>query len=162
MPIEWPEPVEQVAAALRRNGVEAKIEMLATSAGTVEEVASALGVSPGQILQTVVLLCGEDPVVVLVPGDRRLSAPRVAAALGRTEARLASPAEAEELTGFASGLVPPLLLPSGMRVYIDRSFVTRRRVWASAGAPDCFFSCVPADIAAITRADLMDATGTDG
>ena len=50
--MEWPEPVERVAAFLRETGAEARIEQLATSTATAQAAADAVGCTLGQVVKS--------------------------------------------------------------------------------------------------------------
>jgi prolyl-tRNA editing enzyme YbaK/EbsC (Cys-tRNA(Pro) deacylase) len=158
----WPEPVERVAAALRRSGVEAEIEAFQGSTATAEDAAAALGVPSSVIVKTVVVVCEERQLAVLVPGDRRVSLEKIERATGYTRARLARAAEVPALTGFEPGAVPPFPLPGGLRVLLDRSLLTTRRIWAGAGSPRHLLACTPGDLITLAGAEILDAADSGG
>ena len=93
---------------------------------TAEDAARAAGCPIGQIVKSIVVLCDGRPVVVLVPGDRRVDLAKIARAAGAAEARIARGAEVEEATGFAPGAVAPFPLPNVDRV-ADRPEPARPR-----------------------------------
>ena len=78
----WPEPVERVAAALRKAGAEARVEQFPTVAHTAEEAAAAIGCDLDRIVKSLLFDCDGAPVLVLVPGDRRADRDKVARATG--------------------------------------------------------------------------------
>ena len=71
--MEWPEPVERVAAFLRETGAEARIEELATPAATAQAAADAVGCTLGQVVTSVVLLCDASPVVTRMRSPSRVT-----------------------------------------------------------------------------------------
>ena len=50
MSMDWPEPVERVAAFLRDTGAEARLEELPTETGSAEAAADAIGCTPGELV----------------------------------------------------------------------------------------------------------------
>ena len=89
----WPEPVERVTAYLREAGAEVRVEEFAEGTPTADAAARVIGCDLGQIVKSLVFDCGGRPVVVLVPGDRRADAPKIAQAAGSPFARIAGTEE---------------------------------------------------------------------
>jgi prolyl-tRNA editing enzyme YbaK/EbsC (Cys-tRNA(Pro) deacylase) len=143
----WPEPVERVAAFLRDGGVEARIEEFASGTPTAEDAARAVGCRLGQIVKSLVFDCDGSALVVLVPGDRRADARKVARGAGCRRAKVAGPDEVRAATGFEPGAVAPFPLPR----------VTRVRVWIGAGSPRHLATLAPADLVRLAKAEPMDA-----
>lgn len=76
---------------------------------SVAEAAEACGVRPDQVVKTLVVRRGEDDyVLVLVPGDRSLSWPKLRALLGVNRMALPDADEALVATGYARGTITPL------------------------------------------------------
>ena len=103
--MEWPEPVERVAAFLRDTGAEARIEELPTPTATAQAAADAVGCTLGQVVKSIVLMCDASPVVTLVPGDRKVDTGKVARLVGARRATIADPDEVLAATGFRPGAV---------------------------------------------------------
>jgi prolyl-tRNA editing enzyme YbaK/EbsC (Cys-tRNA(Pro) deacylase) len=152
----WPEPVERVSSFLRESGVEARIEEFSEGTPTAADAATAVGCGLDQIVKSLVLLCDGRPVVALVPGDQRVDRAKVARAAGADTARIASPAEVEQATGFAPGAVAPFPLPRIEIVIMERSLLRHPVVWAGAGSPHHMVGLAPAELGRITRARSMD------
>lgn len=157
MTATWPEPVERVAVYLRQAGAEARLEELESGTATAEEAAKAAGCILQQIVKTLVLICDGRPVVVLVPGDRRVDLDKIARTVGATKARIARAAEVEAATGFAPGAVAPFPLPDVDRVLIDQSLLTHDLVWVGAGSQTHLAALHPAVLVQLARAQSVDA-----
>jgi Cys-tRNA(Pro) deacylase len=153
----WPDAVERVAAFLRQGGVEARIEEFAEGTPTAEDAARAVGCKLGQIVKSLVFDCDGAPFVVLVPGDRRADARKVARAAGSRRAKIVGPDEVRRLTGFAAGAVAPFPLPNVNRVLVDRQVLAHERVWIGAGSPRHMATLTPVDLVRLARAEPMDA-----
>ncbi|MDX6438350.1 MAG: hypothetical protein QOF45_933 [Gaiellaceae bacterium] len=157
MGVNWPEPVERVAAYLREAGAEARLEELETGATTAEDAARAAGCPLGQIVKSIVVVCDGGAVMALVPGDRRADLDKIARAAGATEARLASAAEVEDATGFVPGGVAPFPLSSVVRVLIDQGLLAHDTVWIGAGSSTHLAALSPGDLVRLARARPIDA-----
>lgn len=153
----WPESVERVAAYLRAAGAEARLEEFGAGTPSAEDAARAVGCELARIVKSVVFDCDGDAVVVMVPGDRRADARKVAAAAGCASARVAGPAQVEEATGFVPGAVAPFPLPRVRRVYIERTLLAHDVVWIGAGSPNHLAALAPAELVRVSRALAIEA-----
>lgn len=152
----WPESVERVSSFLREAGAEARIEEFEDGTPTAAEAAAAVGCELEQIVKSLVLICDGDPVVVLVPGDRRCDPAKVAQALGASAARVASPQEVERATGFAPGAVAPFALARAHSVLLDRRLLRHPIVWAGAGSTKHIVGLAPSELGRLSRARPVD------
>jgi prolyl-tRNA editing enzyme YbaK/EbsC (Cys-tRNA(Pro) deacylase) len=153
---EWPDAVERVAAYLREAGAEARLEEFRDGTPTARDAARAIGCGLAQIVKSIVFDCDGQPAVVLVPGDRRADAAKVAQALECEHARIAAPDEVESATGFPPGAVAPFPLPRVDRILIDRSLLVHDRVWTGAGSTRHMAGLPPAELVRLARARPMD------
>jgi Cys-tRNA(Pro) deacylase len=152
----WPEPVERVGEVLRAAGAEARIEEFPQGAATAEDAARAIGCELRQIVKSLLFECDGRPVLVLVPGDRRADARKVAAATGADRAKVAAPAQVEEATGFAPGAVSPFGLRSVERVLVERSLLGVKLVWVGAGTHRHLAGLPPTELVRLSRAEAVD------
>lgn len=157
----WPEPVERVSSFLRESGAEARIHEFPEGTPTAQAAADAVGCELAQIVKSLVFMCDERPVVVLVPGDRRCDPGKVAAAVEASAARVAKTAEVEQATGFGPGGVAPFPLPKVAAVLMERSFHEHAVVWAGAGSPQHMVGIGPAELGRLARARPMDVVAAE-
>lgn len=121
------------ALRLEQRGLQIEVKTLDDSARTAALAAAALGVEVGQIVKSLVFLRGDEAVLVLCAGDRRVDADR----LGLTPA----PVErVRSATGFSIGGVPPLGHDVELETTIDESLHRFEVVWAAAGTPHDVFA----------------------
>jgi prolyl-tRNA editing enzyme YbaK/EbsC (Cys-tRNA(Pro) deacylase) len=153
---EWPDAVERVATYLRAAGAEARLEEFATPTPTAEAAARAAGCETAEIVKSLVVLCDGRPVLALVPGDRRADFEKIRRGAGAAIARIASPTEVGEATGFMPGGVAPFPLREGARVLIERTLLARPAVWVGAGSPNHMVRLDPAELVRLTRGEAMD------
>lgn len=154
----WPPSVQRVASFLREAQAEARLEEFGEGTPTAEDAARAVGVDTSQIVKSMVFLTdSHQPVVALIPGDRRADPAKIARAVGAREARVASRQEVEAVTGFGPGAVAPFPLPGVDHVLIDRSLLANEEVWVGAGSPNHIACLRPAELARLARARQIDA-----
>jgi Cys-tRNA(Pro)/Cys-tRNA(Cys) deacylase len=76
---------------------------------SLEEAASARGVTPSQVIKTLVVRVSDgDFRFVLVPGDREISWPKLRAHLGVSRLSMPSADVAYDVTGYVRGTITPL------------------------------------------------------
>jgi Cys-tRNA(Pro) deacylase len=76
---------------------------------SLQEAAVARGVSPAQVVKTLVVrLTDDDFRFVLVPGDREISWPKLRALLGVNRLSMPSADVAYAVTGYVRGTITPL------------------------------------------------------
>jgi prolyl-tRNA editing enzyme YbaK/EbsC (Cys-tRNA(Pro) deacylase) len=155
--MSWPEPVERVASFLRLSGTEALVEEFREGSRTAQDAAKAVGCELRQIVKSLVFLCGPRTVLVLVPGDRRADARKVAASAGCDKARVAGSDVVLEATGFEPGAVAPFPLRRIDGVFVDRSLLALDQVWIGAGSTRHMAALAPADLVRLARAQTIDA-----
>ncbi len=151
-----PEPVERVSSFLRDARAEARIEEFAGGTPTAADAAAAVGCALDQIVKSVVFICGDRPVVALVPGDRRADPEKIARAAGSESARIATPQEVEQATGFAPGAVAPFPLPEIDTILLERTLLPHPLVWAGAGSSSYLVGLAPTELGRLSRARPMD------
>jgi prolyl-tRNA editing enzyme YbaK/EbsC (Cys-tRNA(Pro) deacylase) len=148
--------VERVTAYLRDAGGEVRVEEFLDGTPTAQAAARAIGCDLGQIVKSLVFDCDGRPVLVLVPGDRRADAAKVAQAAGCRFARIAGPEEVTDATGFEPGAVAPFPLPRVERLFIERTLLAHRVVWIGAGSERHMAALAPAELVRLSRARPMD------
>ena len=127
---------------------------------SAEETAELLGVPPGLVYKTLVILreaTGKKPLLVMTPGGRELSLKSLAASLGEKKLKMASQREAEALTGLQVGGISALaLLNRGFDICLERSAAELPSIHISAGQRGADLRLAPTDLLALTQARLVD------
>ena len=146
-----------MARFLREAGAEARVEEFSDGTPTAEDAARAVGCELGQIVKSLLFDCDGEPVLVLVPGDRRADRAKVAGAAGCRRAQIAGAAQVKDVTGFEAGGVAPFPLPRIERVFIERTLLAHRVVWFGAGSTRHMASLSPNELVRLSRGQPMDA-----
>jgi Cys-tRNA(Pro)/Cys-tRNA(Cys) deacylase len=95
--------------------------------------ARARGVSPADVVKTLVVRRGADDFVfVLVPGDRTLSWPKLRAVLGVSRLSMPDAAAAQQATGYERGTITPFGSVRAWPVVVDER-VRGREITLGAG-----------------------------
>lgn len=163
-----PEPsdnpaIQRVIEAAARKGVTLEVTAFGQSTHTAEEAAAALGAELGQIVKSLVFVApadggGLEPIVCLVAGHNRVDLARLAAVSGERDVRRATAREANELTGFTIGGIPPIGHVGAVRVIMDPDLGRYQTVWAAAGSPTAVFPVPPATLRTLANAVVAPIT----
>jgi prolyl-tRNA editing enzyme YbaK/EbsC (Cys-tRNA(Pro) deacylase) len=155
-PLDHP-AIRRVREAAERKGVTLDVRVFDESTHTAADAAAAIGVELGQIVKSLVFIApGDDaePIVCLVSGPNRVDLARLAAIVGAPDVRRASAREANELTGFVIGGIPPFGHPRPVRVVMDPDLGRFPVVWAAAGTPTAVFGVAPAVLRTLANAHV--------
>jgi len=101
--------------------------------GSLKEAAAALGISPADIVKTLVVKRTDDTYLfALVPGDRKISWPKLRAVVGVNKLKMPDADAAMAATGYERGTIVPIGSTTPWPVFADVS-ITGRRVAMGAG-----------------------------
>lgn len=149
---------QRVLEAAARKGVSLRIQTFADTTHTAEDAARAVGAELGQIVKSLVFVApspdGLEPILALVSGSNRVDLARLAAVLGLHGVRPATAREADDLTGFVIGGIPPIGHPRPMRVVMDPDLGRFQTLWAAAGTPNAVFSVPPGTLRILANATV--------
>ncbi|MEI5675194.1 MULTISPECIES: aminoacyl-tRNA deacylase [unclassified Nocardioides] len=124
---------------------------------SLAEAAAARGISPHQLLKTMVVRVADgDHRFVLVPGDREIAWPKLRALLGVNRLSMPSAEAAHEVTGYVRGTITPLGSRSALPVIADASIAGP--VSIGAGAHGVGLTVDAADLLAALDATVADVT----
>jgi prolyl-tRNA editing enzyme YbaK/EbsC (Cys-tRNA(Pro) deacylase) len=163
-----PEPIDHVGIqrvrdAAARKGVSLEITVFDESTHTAAEAAQTVDAELGQIVKSLVFVApGADgslePIICLVSGPNRVDLARLAAVTGDQDIRRATAREAQELTGFVIGGIPPFGHIRPVRTIMDPDLGRFRVVWAAAGTPTAVFPVPPATLRILANATVAPIT----
>ncbi|MFP6599003.1 MAG: proline--tRNA ligase [Deltaproteobacteria bacterium] len=157
------EKAELAAAAAEAFDDAELTEVDTPGASTIEEVSGMLGLAPERFVKTLIFTAGDGTAVAaLVRGDDQLSEPKLRAALGADELRMASDDEVERATGAPAGFAGPVGL--GLRTLADHRLVGARGMATGANKADTHLVGVAheRDFGKVEVADLRTAGDGDG
>lgn len=125
---------------------------------SLEEAADALGVVPRDVVKTLVVRRTEgEHLLVLVPGDRRFSWPKLRALLGENRLTMPNAAGAKEVTGYERGTITPFGTLTPLPVIADERMLGRT-ISLGAGAHGVGLTLAADDVIAHFGARVADLT----
>jgi prolyl-tRNA editing enzyme YbaK/EbsC (Cys-tRNA(Pro) deacylase) len=106
---------------------------------TAEEAAKVHGVPVSNIVKSLVVKAGDEFIVALCPGDKRVDFEVLRKRLNKEVVRMATPDEVKKVTGHSIGGVPPFGHKKLLHTIIIPGFESSEPLWAAAGAADLNF-----------------------
>ncbi|NHV99616.1 MAG: YbaK/EbsC family protein [Thaumarchaeota archaeon] len=123
---------------------------------SAEKASRELGISLEQVAKTVVFVNeNKEPLIVVVPGGRRVNQDKLAKTLGFRKLRLATEEEVLNHTGYVAGAVPPVGHVKQVLAIVDESLLSKEKVYAGGGAVNATLEISPIDIVRLLNARVM-------
>ena len=138
--------------AARKAGVEHRVHEYAHDPDATSyrmEAAEALGLDPARVFKTLVADLDGTLTVCIVPVAHELDL----RSLGK-RARLADTAKAERTTGYVAGGISPLGQRRALPTLVDETALEHDTVFVSAGRRGLEIELAPADLVALTNAEV--------
>lgn len=144
--LEMAEVVDSKApqsAAAHEEGIPNKVHT--PNAGRLEEVTQMLGVTPKQVIKSLLFIADEEPVLVLVRGDHEVNEVKVKNFLDASVCELADEATVRQVTGAPVGFAGPIGLKKKVQILADNSVRGMTNAVVGANEKDYHLVGVTAD-----------------
>ena len=152
---------DDALAALSATGVPHAVTTHGPVA-SLEEAAVARGVEPRAIVKTLVVRRGDgDFLLVLVPGDRGISWPKLRTLLGVSRMSMPDAETARVATGYERGTITPFGSTTAWPVIADASIESLDKVAIGGGRRGTNIHLSPATLIAATDAAVSDVTSPE-
>jgi prolyl-tRNA editing enzyme YbaK/EbsC (Cys-tRNA(Pro) deacylase) len=132
------------------SGAPSRVRILPDAVHTAVAAAEALEITVGQIVKSLIFNADGEPLLVLTSGAHQVDTARVAADLGLTTLKRATPEFVREHTGQPIGGVAPLGHPKPVRTLVDTALEQYDEIWAAGGVPPAVFPTTYAELVRIT------------
>jgi len=117
---------ERVEADAAKRGIALEF-VERTAARSLEEAADILGITPADIVKSLVVKRKDGTYLfALVPGDRQIAWAKLRAVVGVNKLQLPDAGQALDATGYERGTITPLGSTTAWPVYADQRIVGRR------------------------------------
>lgn len=128
------EKVKKLKRFLERSILDGEIIEMPGEVSSADQAAKKLDTQPENIVKSLVFMVGDEPFIVVVPGNSRVSEEKLADALGVEEEQvsIASPEQVEEETGYKVGEVPPVSV--NLPKVVDTDVVGDKVVYGGGGS----------------------------
>ncbi len=126
---------DRVIARLEAADIAYRIIRHAPVVGSLR-IAEQRGMPPEAGAKTLLVRAAGEYRLLVIPGDRKLSSPKLRRALGTHDIRFARPRELQDVTGCRPGEVPPLGQLFDLPVVMDPRVAENREVAFTAGSTE--------------------------
>jgi prolyl-tRNA editing enzyme YbaK/EbsC (Cys-tRNA(Pro) deacylase) len=151
-----PDATDRFVKSATELGLAISIHQFPEGTKTSAEAAAAVGCELSAIAKSIVFMADEQPVVAILPGDRRLDPDKLGRVVGARSVRRASLDEAREATGFAAGGTPAFGYPGPIPVYLDTGLRRHEEVWSAAGTPTTVYPVPLTELIRVAGAQVAD------
>lgn len=147
--------LESVRQFFQDHAPDLSVIVTAASSATVTLAAEAHGVAPDQIAKTICLRIGEDVVLVVAAGTKRLDNRKFKDRFG-VKPRMLDAEGVVEATSHPVGGVCPFGLPMPLKIYCDVSLKVWDEVVPAGGATNAAVRIQPQRMAELVDAEWAD------
>ncbi|MFH0995635.1 MAG: Cys-tRNA(Pro) deacylase [Pseudomonadota bacterium] len=124
--------------------------------GGTATASAALGVTEHRIIKTLVMEENSgNPLIVLMHGDKQVSAKALARQLGVKTVQPSTPQKAEKITGYTVGGISPFGTRLVLPVYMEASVAELPEIYINAGKRGLLLSMNPRDLMRILHPVLV-------
>ena len=118
-----------------------------------------LGVDEHAVIKTLIMEDdSQQPLVVLMHGDREVSTKNLARQIGRKTITPCAPDVAQRHTGYLVGGTSPFGTRKTMPIFMERSIAELERLYINGGRRGFLVSMTPADLIRVLSPVLVDAS----
>lgn len=151
-------PVTAAIRVLRQHGVSFTEHPYRYEARGGTGVSSRdLGVEEHGVIKTLVMRDErQQPLIVLMHGDREVSTKNLARQIDAKSVEPCEPAEAERHTGYQVGGTSPFGTRKRLPVYIERTILELPRIYINGGRRGLLVSMIPTDLARVLSPTPVD------
>ena len=146
----------RVIDAAREAGLAITTRKFPEGTKTAADAATAIGVTVGQIVKSLVFGVDNEIVMALVSGSNQLDEKKLAAAAGGSKCSRVDADAVRAATGYPIGGVPPFGHSTQLRVFVDPDLLQYDEVWAAAGTWNDNFGANPNDIVRVAGGVVTD------
>lgn len=125
--------IENVKEYFKKYGIEDRVLELQDTSATVELAAQALHCLPSDIAKTMSFLVAEQPIVIVMAGDKKIDNAKYKHTFGK-KAKMIHSEDVETLIGHPIGGVCPFALKENVKVYLDESLKSHEMIYPACGS----------------------------
>jgi prolyl-tRNA editing enzyme YbaK/EbsC (Cys-tRNA(Pro) deacylase) len=120
---------------LTRKGVDFELIPLTQTVHTVHDVQIACKCEASEVIKTLIFI-GNNPIVVIIPGDKKANITKIKELTGEQNLRMAKPPEVTTLTDYSVGSVSPFGINPEIKQIADNSILALSSLFLGSGKSD--------------------------
>lgn len=131
--------VSQFKAFVQKNNLDVEVIETNDATRTAQEAADTHGVPVSNIVKSLLLKVGDEFILFLTPGDKRLDLEWIKSRFEVDTVGMASADEVKEITGYSIGGVPPFGHSQKLKTVVVDGFDPSTTLVAAAGSGNSVF-----------------------
>ncbi|MCX8189057.1 MAG: YbaK/EbsC family protein [Nitrososphaeria archaeon] len=148
---------KDLQAYIKLNYIDAEILYFKEHVMTVDAAAENLKISTEYIIKSILVLNERnEPFLIILNGDKKVSFDKVMKITDSKNIRLAKAKEVKEILGYEVGSVPPIFHKNSVKVFIDERVLKYDYVIGGGGSTHSLLKIRPKDIINLTKAQVYD------
>lgn len=120
------------------------------------DAAAATGIPLERITKSLVCLADDEPIVAIIPGNRRLDTKVIAKLMNVKKVELCPFEEAHKYSGYSPGATPPVNYERVKKVFFDRILLQYETVFGGGSSRKKLLEMKPQDIVRLNNAIVED------
>lgn len=121
-----------------------------------KDAALHTGIELNRVTKSLVFLVDKNPVMIIVPGDRRVDTHKLEHVLGTKDIRLVNFKQAKKYSGYEPGATPPVFHKNITKTIIDKSLLRYDIIFGGGGTRNKLIEMKTEDILRLTNAIIED------
>ena len=121
-----------------------------------KDAALHTGIDLERITKSLIFIVDENPVVVIAPGNKRVSAAKLCHVLNANNAVLVTFDKAKEYSGYDPGGTPPVNHKNVSKTIIDKKLLDYKTIYGGGGSRNKLIELNVEDIINLTNAVIAD------
>jgi len=145
--------------SITRNRIDAEILYFKQHTMTVDSAVEQLKVPKDFIVKSILVINDRnEPFMIFVNGDRKVSFEKVAEVTNSNNIRMARAKEVKEILGYEVGGVPPIFYKNNVGAIMDERVLGYEFVIGGGGATHALLKIRPKDIFSLNNAKIYDVS----
>ena len=120
---------------LESMGIKFELIILTQAVHSVRDVQKVCKCEVSEVIKTLVFV-GNNPIVVIMPGDKKANIAKIEELTGEQNLRMAKPEEVKAITGYKVGTVSPFGISPEVKQIADNSILTLSSLFLGSGKSD--------------------------
>lgn len=143
---------------LQNKEIQHEIFLVEDPIKTAERAAALLRLEPCKVIKSLIFLIDEEPVLVIVPGNRRACYKKLKNSLGASKVIFANVQNVVDITGYMIGTTPPVAHQTVLRTLIDRRVLIEDVIYTGGGELNAILKIRSQDLEKVTNAQIADVS----
>lgn len=140
---------------LRQKGVWFRIVQKSSTVHTAD-ASKVTGISLGRITKSLVFMADGQPILAVVPGDRKVDSRKLGKVVGAQKVELVPFEEAEKFSGYPPGGTSPVYHVNIDRVVFDSLLMHFETIYGGGGARDRLLEMKVRDVLSLSNATVAE------